>query len=203
MNLANLLFGTYRRDVLGLLLLRPSESYHVRHIARITGRPANSLYRELAALAEAGLLVRAAQGNQVHYRANPDCPIYEELRGILKKTTGVADVLREALAPLAGRIKSAFVYGSIASGEESARSDVDVMVIGDIKFEDAIYALSPAQETLRREINPHVYRLKEFRSTLAERGGFLFRVLQGPKIFLIGDANDLGKLVRDRKTQAA
>ena len=85
MNLADLLFGTYRRDVLGLLLLHPGESFHVRNIARMTARPANTLYRELATLAAAGLLVRSTQGNQVHYRANTDCPIYDELRGILKK----------------------------------------------------------------------------------------------------------------------
>jgi predicted transcriptional regulator len=109
LNLADLLFGAYRRDVLGLLLLHPGESFHVREIARITGRPANTLYRELSNLARAGLLVRRARGNQVHYEANTDSPIYEELRGILRKTTGIADVLREALARLAERIRLAFV----------------------------------------------------------------------------------------------
>jgi predicted nucleotidyltransferase len=203
MNLADLLFGAYRRDVLGLLLLHPGEAYHVREIARMTGKPANTLYRELMALAQAGLLLRTPQGNQVVYRANTKCPIYEELRGIFKKTTGLADVLREALAPLRARITAAFVYGSVASGEENARSDIDVMIVGEIKFEDAIYALSAAEKTLRREINPHVIPPKEYRAKLAERGGFLERVLEGPKILLIGATDDLGKPARNRQAKAA
>ena len=186
MNLADLLFGAYRRDVLGLLLLHPGESFHVREIARLTGKPANTLYRELSTLAKGGLLVRRAQGNQVHYEANTKSPIYEELRGILKKTTGIADVLREALVPLAERIKVAFVYGSIASGEEGSRSDVDVMLVGDLKFEDAVHALAPAEAILRREINPHVYGMREFRAKLARNEPFLARVLDGPKIILSG-----------------
>lgn len=203
MNLADLLFGAYRRDVLGLLLLHPGEAYHVREIARMTGKPANTLYRELMALAKAGLLLRTPQGNQVAYRANPECPIYEELRGIFKKTTGLADVLREALAPLRAHITAAFVYGSVASGEENARSDIDVMIVGEIKFEDAIYALSAAEKALRREINPHVFPPKEYRAKLAERGGFLERVLEGPKILLIGATDDLEKPARNRQAKAA
>ena len=203
MNLAHLLFGAYRRDVLGLLLLHPSESYHVREIARMTGRPANTLYRELAMLAEAGLLVRRAQGNQVHYRANPDSPTYEELRGILKKTTGIADVLRKALARLAGRIELAFVYGSIASGKEGARSDVDVLLFGDVKFADAIHALGPAEKALRREINSHVYGVREFRAKLAGKDPFFLRVLEGPKIPLIGKLHDLEKSRGHRAAKAA
>ena len=203
MNLADLLFGTYRRDVLGLLLQHPGESFHVRNIARMTARPANTLYRELATLAAAGLLVRSTQGNQVHYRANTDCPIYDELRGILKKTTGLADVLRDALRPLASHIQAALVYGSMANGDESARSDVDVMIVGNLRFEDAIHALSPAEGILHRDINPHVFKPDEFARKLAEKGGFVSRVLEGTTIFLIGDANDIGQSVRHRKTQAA
>ena len=203
MNLADLLFGTYRRDVLGLLLLHPGESFHVREIARMIGRPANTLYRELSTLAQAGLLIRRAQGNQVHYEANVKCPIYEELRAILKKTTGIADVLRQVLSPIADRIQLSFVYGSIASGKEVSESDVDVMLVGDIKFEDAVYALSPAEGILRREINPHVYGVREFRSKLAHDEPFLSRVLEGPKIILSGNLDDLAKPGRHRKAQAS
>jgi predicted nucleotidyltransferase len=202
-NLADLLFGAYRRDVLALLYTHPTESYHVREIARLTRRPANTLYRELALLAQAGVLLRRPIGNQVHYQANAACPIYEELRAILRKTAGIGDVLREALAPLAGRIKLAFVYGSIASGEERARSDVDVMIIGDVKFEEAVNMLFPAQEKLRREINSHVYWSDEFARALNEKQAFIERILAGPKIFLIGDADELGKLVGNRAAQAA
>lgn len=203
MNLADLLFGAYRRDVLGLLLLHPGESYHVREIARMTGRPANTLYRELATLAEAGVLLRRTQGNQVHYEANPESLIYEELRGILRKTTGVADVLRELLAPLAGRVQLALVYGSIASGKESARSDVDVLLVGDLKFEDAVRALAGAEKVLRREINPHVYGLSEFQAKLARKEPFLLRVLDAPKILLKGSLDDFAKPRRHRQAKAA
>ena len=190
--LADLLFGAYRRDVLGLLLMHPGESFHVREIARITDRPANTLYRELAALAKAGLLVRREVGNQVHYSANPNSPIYEELRGILKKTTGVADVLREALTPLVPRITAAFVHGSVASGNESSSSDIDVLVVGNVKFQELVSALAPAAEALRREVNPKIYRPADFRARLSEREPFLKRVMAGPKIFLLGNADEFG-----------
>ena len=203
MNLANLLFGAYRRDVLGLLLLHPGESYHVREIARMTGRQANTLYRELATLAKAGLLDRRTQGNQVHYQANPANPIYEELRSILKKTTGIADVLRKALSPLADHIELALVYGSIASGKESPRSDVDLMLVGTLKFEDAIHALARAEKTLHREINPHVYGAREIRAKLASNEPFLRRVLDEPKILLIGNLHDFEKSRGHRTAKAA
>ena len=203
MNLADLLFGAYRRDVLGLLLLHPGESHHVREIARMTDRPANPLYRELATLAKAGLLDRRAQGNQIHYQANPANPIYEELRGILKKTTGIADVLRKALSPLADRIELALVYGSIASGKEGPRSDVDLMLVGGLKFEDAIHALARAEKTLRRDINPHVYGAREFRVKLAGNEPFLRRVLDEPRILLIGDLHDFEKSRGHRTAEIA
>lgn len=192
-NLGELLFGAYRRQVLALLLMHPEQSFHVREIARITGKPAGTLYRELNSLAEAGLLVRSPFGNQVHYRANPACPIYEELRGILRKTFGVADVLREALEPASDQISVAFVYGSVARGDERAASDVDVMIIGKLKFSDAVLAFSAAEDILRREVNPHVYSPREFKSKLAGRDPFLVRVVEGPKIFLRGGEDDLGK----------
>ncbi|OGA47807.1 MAG: hypothetical protein A3G24_14475 [Betaproteobacteria bacterium RIFCSPLOWO2_12_FULL_62_13] len=201
--LAALLFGDYRRDVLALLLLHPGESFHVREIARITHKAPGTLLRELSALSEAGLLKWRRVGNQVHYQADPSCPIYEELRGILKKTSGVADVLREALAPLTPRIKVAFVYGSIASGEERTLSDVDVMIVGKVTFAEAILVFSSAEETLRREVNPHVYWPAEFRRKIAGQEPFLQRVVAGPKIYLIGNTDDLGKLVEHRQAKAA
>jgi predicted nucleotidyltransferase len=200
-NLGALLFGAYRRQVLALLLMHPEQSFHVREIARITGKPAGTLYRELGSLAEAGLLVRSPFGNQVHYRANPACPIYEELRGILRKTFGVADILREALEPVADQVDVAFIYGSVARGDERATSDVDVMIIGKLKFADAVLALSSAEESLRREVNPRVYSSREFKEKIANREPYLMRVEEGPKIFLIGTDDDLGKLAKHRSTK--
>jgi predicted nucleotidyltransferase len=202
-DLGELLFGAYRRQVLALLLMHPEQSFHVREIARITGKPAGTLYRELNSLAEGGLLERKPLGNQIHYRANSACPIYEELRGILRKTFGVADVLREALEPVAANIDVAFVYGSIARGEERPKSDVDVMIIGKLKFSDAVLALSAAEEMLRREVNPHVYSRREFKSKFAGREPYLVRVMEDPKIYLTGTADDIGKLAGHRASPSA
>lgn len=201
-NLAALLFGSHRRAVLARLLLRPEDSPHLRELARETGKPAGTLLRELNALAEAGVLERRRVGNQVQFRANPACPIYEELRSILKKTVGIADVLRQALAPLVPRIRAAFVYGSIARGDERAGSDLDLMVIGEVKFAEVVAALAPAQETLRREVNPSVYPALEFRRKAAGEP-FLRRVLEERKIFIIGGEDDLGQLAAHRKAQGA
>jgi predicted nucleotidyltransferase len=203
MDPAALLFGAYRRDVLARLLLHPEESLHVRELARALGKPPGTLLRELNALAAAGVLVRRPVGNQVHFQANPASPIYEDLRGILKKTVGVADVLREALAPLGGKVRAAFVYGSVARGDERARSDLDVMVVGDASFGDVVAALAPAQESLRREVNPNVYPALEFRKKFAAGDPFLKRVLAERKIFIVGGEDDLGKPAAHRPAQAA
>lgn len=202
-NLASVLFSAYRRDVLALLLLHPEASLHVREIARITGKAPGTLLRELKLLADAGLLIRKPVGNQVHFQANPACPIYEDLRNILKKTAGIADALREALEPLGHKVVAAFVYGSIARGDEHAGSDIDVMIVGEVKFADVIHALAPAREALRREINPNVYGANEFRSKIAAGEPFLKRVLADKKIFLIGDKDDLGQFASHRKAQTA
>ena len=200
---AALLFGAYRRDVLALLLLHPEASTHVREIARAIGKAPGTLLRELNALAAAGVLVRKPLGNQVHFQANPACPIYEDLRNILKKTVGVADVLREAIAPLGPKIRAAFVYGSVARGEERPGSDLDLMVVGEARFADVVAALAPAQEALRREVNPNVYPALEFGKKLAARDPFLGRVLTERKIFIIGGEDDLGKPAAHRKAEGA
>lgn len=175
----------------------------MRDIARALGKPAGTLLRELNALAEAGVLERRQVGNQVHFRANAGSPIYEDLRNILKKTVGVADVLREALAPLAAKIRAAFVYGSIARGDERPGSDLDLMIVGEVRFADVVAALAPAQETLRREVNPNLYPALEFRKKRAAGEPFLKRVLADRKIFILGGEDDLGKPAAHRKAQGA
>lgn len=203
MDLGSLLFGGYRKGVLSLLLLHPEQSLHLREIARALDKPAGTLLRELKALSDAGVLLRKPVGNQVHFQANPACPIFEELRAIVKKTVGIADVLREALAPLAAKIAVAFVYGSVAGDEERARSDVDVMVIGEARFADVVAALAPAQAVLRREVNPNLYSALELKTKLAAGEPFLRRVLAGRKIFITGGEDELGKLAAHRKAQGA
>ncbi|GFO54089.1 hypothetical protein GMSM_10960 [Geomonas sp. Red276] len=196
--LAETLFSSYRRRVLALALLRPDEHFHVREIARLTDVPAGSLHRELKVLAEAGLLVSHAAGNQVRYQANKNCPIFEELAGIFMKTSGLADVVRDALLPLSDRIDVAFIFGSVAQGKERVTSDVDVFLIGTLSFSDAVQALAMTHERLGREINPVVMARERFIDKFAAEDQFVRRVVDESKIFLLGGADDLGKLVEDR-----
>jgi len=190
--LASLLFKDYRRRVLGLLLLHPDKQYHVREIARLTGTVAGTLHKELARLAEEGVLVKEASGNQLQYRANRACPVFEELASILRKTSGLVDVLADALAPLIEKVTVAFVYGSVARGKETSGSDIDVLLIGDVEFSEVVAALYPAQEVLGREINPKVYSKKEWRQMLKKKDAFIKEVMADPKLFIIGVADELG-----------
>jgi predicted nucleotidyltransferase len=192
------LFGAYRRQILGLLLLRPDESFYVREIARLTGVSAGSLHRELKLLTDAGLLRRTVAGNQVRYQLDRACPIHQELAGILRKTTGLADVLRDALAPLATKIRVAFVFGSVAQGKEQTTSDVDVLVVGSASFTAVVETLSSAARRLGRDVNPVVMTKVAFAAKLAERDRFATRVAREPKIFLLGDASEFRELAQDR-----
>ena len=190
--LADLLFGTYRKKVLSLLLLQPDADYHVRELARRTGTAPGTLHKELTRLAAAGLLLRKVQGNQVRYQANPQCPLFPELAGLLRKTTGAAQVMADALAPLAPPL--ALIFGSVASGTETAHSDVDLLVIGDMGFADVVRATHPAQAELGREINPVVYSAAEFRRRVQERDPLVAEILAKPKLFLMGTDHDLSEL---------
>jgi DNA-binding transcriptional ArsR family regulator len=196
--LAHHLLGSTRSAVLAALLLHPDTSLHVRELARLTGTSAGSLHRELRSLTELGLLLREAVGRQVNYRANVENPVFEELAGLLRKTVGVVDVLRTALLPLAGDIALAFVYGSVAAGSANARSDVDVMVLGEAGFAPVVQALAPTQEGLRREVNATVMKPANFARKHAAGDGFVSSVMREPKLWLIGNENDLAELAQDR-----
>lgn len=190
--LAELLFTEYRRKVLGLLLLHPDEAYHVREIARLTGTVAGTLHKELSKLADAGILLKQTSGNQVLYQANRDGLIFEELSSILRKTSGIVDVLADALAPLANKIKSAFVFGSLASGKATSASDIDLMIIGDVGFADVVKATYNVQSVLAREINPKVYNEKEWKTMVKNKDAFIKEVLAKPKLFVVGGEDGLG-----------
>jgi len=185
--LSGLLFKEYRRRVLGLLLLHPDQAYHVREIARLTGTVAGTLHKELSRLAKAGVLNQEKSGNQVRYSANRSCLIYDELASILRKTSGMADVLAEALLPYEKNIDSAFVFGSVASGKARVGSDIDLMVIGDVSFSDIANATYGAQETLGRHINPKVFFLNEWQERLRKKDSFVREILDKPKIMVMGD----------------
>ncbi len=185
--LMDLLFGTYRQRILSVLLLHPDSSYHVRELARVTDTTAGTLHKELARLAEAGLLLREEQGNQVRYQANRRCPVYVELASLFRKTTGLADVLTDALQPLAGKIETALVFGSVARGEETASSDVDLLIIGDVGFADVVKALHPAQAVLSREINPVIYSSAEIQKRIKSKDRFIQQILKQDTIPVLGE----------------
>jgi len=190
--LSDLLFpNQYRRKVLGLLLMRPEQQIHLRELARVIGAAPGTLKKELDALCEAGLLRAERVGNQVRFCANTAHPVFPELQALIRKTIGLADALRLSLAPLAGRIDAAFIFGSMASGTESAGSDIDLMVVGDAGFAEIVDATYAAQATLGREINPKVMSASEWQAKKAERNAFLQDVLNKPRIMLIGDADAL------------
>ena len=192
--LSAILLPGYRRKVLGLLLLRPELALHGREIARQTGLSAGTITRELTRLADAGLLKRKKRGNQQVYSANTDGPIFQELASILRKTSGMADVLTQALAPIASKLCTAFVFGSMAQGRETAGSDIDLMLIGNVSFREVVALTYPAQVTLGREISPKVFLASEFKAK-AQSEAFLADVLAKPKSFLIGSADELEELV--------
>ncbi len=191
--LAETLFSDYRRRILALLLLRPDEHFHVREISRLTGVPSGSMHRELKLITDAGLLSRHSAGNQVRYQANRDCPIFQELAGIFRKTSGLSDIIRSALQPLSQAIKAAFIFGSVAKGEEKATSDVDVCVVGSASFTEVVVALADMNQRIGREINPVVMPYDQFTAKLAAGEQFTTRIMNEPKLFLIGDEHDLGK----------
>lgn len=181
-----LLFGEVHRRLLGLLLMRPEQSFHVREIARLTGVDAGNAHRTLKRMERAGLVSTARVGNQVRYQADRACPIFEELSGIVRKTSGMADVLRDALAPLADRIAVAFVFGAVAKGQEGPHSDVDLMVVGDVAFEDVVPMVHGAHERLRREVNPVVMAPGDFVRKRKSKDRFVARVMAEPKLILLG-----------------
>ncbi len=201
--LAAALFGQTRRVILASLYGHPDDAYYLRQLARSTGSGLGAVQREVKRLADAGIVTRAVRGRQVYYQANPDCPLFAELKSLVVKTTGVADVLRTALVPLAGRIRLAFVYGSVARLEQKSASDVDLMVVGDVSFGEIVSALAAAQEALAREINPTVYSPAEFKAKLRAGHHFLTSVVRREKIFLIGDEHELARLGAKRLAQRA
>lgn len=174
--------------MLGLLFGRPNDSFYLREIVRLTGAGTGAVQRELSQLPAAGLIRRELRGRQVYFTANPEAPVYPELRSLVAKTAGVVDVLRTALQSLVEKkmIIIAFIYGSVAAGKQGPKSDVDLMIIGDLSLSTLMPILRKTQEELGREVNPTIYKPREFRSKVRENGHFLRRVLARPKLMVVG-----------------
>jgi predicted nucleotidyltransferase len=191
-SLAAALFSGTQQRVLGLLFGQPDRSFYATELIALAGAGSGAVQRELARLAESGLVTTKAVGNQKHYQANPASPIYEEVCAIARKTVGIAEPLRAALAPVSAQIKAAFVFGSVAKRSDTAWSDIDVMIISDtLEYADTFLALHAAGEQLGREINPVIYTHNEFAKRAKGDDGFLKSVLGQPKVWLFGSEDDL------------
>jgi predicted nucleotidyltransferase len=192
MSASEVLFpAQYRRKALALLMLRPERRLHLREIARLTGTQPGTMAKELQRLHEAGLLTRERVGNQVRFGGNVAHPVFGELAALLRKTVGVADVLADALATIARDVDVAFVFGSVARGEERPESDLDLAVIGRCDFAAVSEALDPAERALGREINPKVYSAGEWRKRVRAGSSFVKQLLAEPKIFVVGTQGEL------------
>jgi predicted nucleotidyltransferase len=192
--LGSSLFGKSRLTILCLMYLNAERRYYLRQIVNTTQLGMGAVQRELRLLANSGLILREREGRQVYYHANRECPIFEELKAILVKTAGLADVLRDRLRFLAGRCRVAFIYGSFAQGTDRTESDVDVVVIGNVSFAEVSDELGDLQSDLGREVNPTVYSAVEFKKKTSTP--FISSILRKPKVFLIGDEDELARLAR-------
>jgi predicted nucleotidyltransferase len=177
-----------RQRVLSLTFGTPDRWWYLSELANALGTTPSSLQRELDSLATAAILLMRPEGRRTYYRANENSAIYEELRGIVRKTMGIPNEIRASIAPIERKISLALIYGSVARGEERADSDVDVLVVADdLMLEELFRRLAPAEKKLRRKVNPTLYTREEFRRRRRAKNTFLQNVLSGDHIILTGD----------------
>jgi predicted nucleotidyltransferase len=190
--LSDALFSKVRQRVLALIFGRPERSFYTSEIIRNVRSGTGAVERELSRLENSGLVSIERIGNQKHYRANRQSPIFEELQSLVLKTMGLAEPLRESLEPYAEKIKTAFVYGSVAKGIDTARSDIDLMVIGeDLAYPDLYAGLQKAESVLRRQVSPNFLSPQDWRRKLAQQNPFITKISAQPKIFIFGSEDDL------------
>lgn len=191
-NISDALFTKTQQKILRLLFGQPEKSFYSKELVDRARIGTGTVLRELEKLSEAGLLTVKKIGNQKHFQANPASPIFEELKGIVRKTFGLSDLLRDALNKHKDKIKVAFIYGSIAKGSDNAESDIDLMLISDqMTYPDLLVGLSKLEHQLGRQINPTIYTGKEFRNKISSENNFVIRVIEQPVIFLIGSESDI------------
>ena len=187
------LFNKTKQKLLALLFGKTEASYYLNEIVSLAAVGTGTITRELESMQTAGLLTVNRVGNQTHYQANKSCPIFEELRGIVRKTFGIANELGNALSPIASSIQFAFVYGSLAKGSETSQSDIDLMIVGDnLSYTDVMELLIPLENKLARPVNPTIYSAQEFKTRLTAKNIFLTRVIEQEKIIVLGSENAIG-----------
>ncbi len=189
--LIDALFSSVRKKVLGVLFGNPSRSFFFNEIIALVGSGTGAVQRELERLSESGLVTISQVGNQKHYQANPDSPIFEELCSLIKKTIGLVEPLRDALNSCREKLQLALVFGSVAKESENAYSDVDLLIVSDeMTLEDVYVLLSDVEKELARKINPTIYTKAEFETRLQSKNSFLMRVLKGETVLLFGELPD-------------
>ena len=193
-SIGDALFTKTQRRVLSLLYGKPDKSFYTNEIVRWAAMGRGTISRELDKLVSAGLLSVTREGNQNHYQAQKDNPVYNELLGIVRKTFGVADVIRQALKPFDSQIKLAFVYGSIAKSTDAQSSDIDLMLVGEgLEYADVMEVLIPLEESLQRPIDPTIYAVVDFIEKLDQNSSFLVRVMEQQKLMIKGDVDEFKK----------
>lgn len=190
--LAGALFSRVQLRVLSLLLGQPERQFHASEIIRLAGSGSGAVQRELARLAAAGILNVTTSGNRKLYQANRQSPIFAELRSLIAKTAGLIEPLQAALKPFAKQIEAAFVYGSVAKGADTAKSDIDLMIVGDeLSYGPVFAALQKAEKALLRPVNPNLLSVSEWKRKRAEKGSFVRKVFEQPKLFVFGSEHAL------------
>jgi predicted nucleotidyltransferase len=192
LSLSNALFSKVQQRVLALIFTHPERSFYTSEIVRNVHSGVGAVERELSKLERSGLVSVERIGNQKHYRANQAAPIFDELRGLVEKTVGLAEPIKKSFEPYAAAIKTAFVYGSVAKETDTAHSDIDLMVIGDdMNYSDLYTAIQRAESKLRRKVNPLFLSLKDWQRKASDRGSVVSKISSSPKIFIIGSEKDL------------
>jgi predicted nucleotidyltransferase len=200
-SLLDSLLPKIRQAVLAATVLHPDRWWYLSDLAQHLRVTPSSLQRELASLVAAGILQSRRDGNRVYYQPDPACPILPELRGLLIKTIGIADVLRDMLTPFGSKIDVAFLYGSVARGEETSASDVDLMIVGGLRLAEAASALREAEKRLQRPVNPTLFSPQEFVQKATEGNHFVTTVLRGEKIYLIGSEHDMANVATETEVE--
>jgi predicted nucleotidyltransferase len=192
-NTLDALFPEVRQRLLAVVLLHPEKWFYMSHLAELTKLTPSSLQRELARMVSVGILETRADGNRVYYKANPRCQILPELQGLFVKTTGIVDVIKQALRPISKRIQVAFVFGSFARSSELVNSDLDLMLIGDVGLADTAPLLRKVEDEIAREVNPVILSVAEAREKLTAKQHFIESVKTASKLYLWGQDSELGK----------
>lgn len=201
-SLSDVLFTKTQQRVLGLLFTRPDQSFYLNEIVRLAGVGKGTIKRELDRMQAAGLLTVKPIGNQIHYQANNQSPIYTELMSIVRKTFGVVEVIKASMQHLDEQVDLAFIYGSVAKHEDTASSDVDLMVVTEsLAYAELMEALSRAEESIGRPINPTIYDMEQLKGKLHDKKAFVEKVMEQPKLWIKGCDDDISAIRKSGKNK--